>query len=76
MAQTVKQLLDDVLSLPDETRAYVAEVLLESLDIGDDFPISDAWRREIDKRCSEIDEGKVTLVPGDEAMARLKKRVS
>lgn len=73
MTQTVKKLLDDVLSLPDETRAYVAEVLLESLDIGDDFRISDAWRREIDKRCREIDEGKVTLVPGEEAMTRLQE---
>lgn len=76
MAQNVKEILDDVLSLPDESRAYVAEVLLESLDIGDDFPVSEAWRQEIERRCKDIDEGKVTLVPGDDAMAKLKERYS
>ena len=76
MTQNLKEILDEALSLPDVSRAYVAEVLLESLELGEDVPVSDAWRREIDKRCKEIDEGKVALIPGDEAITRLKERYS
>ncbi len=55
---------------------YTAEVLLESLDFEEDFPISDEWLEEINKRCQEIDEGKVELIPGDEGLARLQNKYS
>lgn len=76
MPNTLKKVLDDALSLPEESRAYVAEILLESLDIGNDFPVSDTWKEEIERRCREIEEGEVELVAGDEAIARLRDRFS
>ena len=54
---------------PPNSRAYIAEVLLESLDFEQDFPVSEVWKAEIDKRCREIDQGEVELIPGDEALA-------
>lgn len=76
MAHKVKDIIDDALTLPSNTRAYVAEVLLESLDFEEDFAIDETWREEIEKRCRELDAGEVELIPGEEAMAGLHSRFS
>ncbi len=71
MAQKIKDIVDNVLAFSANSRAYIAEVILESLDFEEDFPISDEWMKEIKKRCQEIDEGKVDLIPGDEVLSQL-----
>jgi putative addiction module component (TIGR02574 family) len=76
MAHKLKNIIDEALTLPSNSRAYIAEVLLESLDFDENFPVDDAWRSEIEKRCREIDAGEVELIPGDEAMANLRDRFS
>jgi putative addiction module component (TIGR02574 family) len=76
MAHKVKDIIDEALTLPSNSRAYIAEVFLESLDYDEDFPVDDAWRAEIEKRCREIDAGEVELISGDEAMANLRDRFS
>lgn len=76
MAHKVKDIIDEVLTLPSNSQAYVAKVLLESLDFEEDFPVGDAWRAEIEKRSGEIDAGEVELIAGEDAMANLRKRFS
>ncbi len=76
MAQKIKDIVDNVLALPVNSRAYLAEVLLESLDFEEDFPISDEWIKEIGKRCQDIDEGKVELVRGDEGLSQMQSKYS
>jgi putative addiction module component (TIGR02574 family) len=76
MAQKIKDIVDNVLALPANSRAYIAEVLLESLDFEEDFSISDEWIREIEKRCQDIDDGKVELVRGDEGLSQLQSKYS
>ena len=76
MAHKVKDIIDEALTLPSNSRAYIAEVLLESLDFKEDFSVNDAWRAEIEKRCLEIDAGEVELIAGEEAMANLRDRFS
>ncbi len=76
MAQKIKDIVDNVLALPANSRAYLAEVLLESLDFEEDFPISDEWINEIGKRCRDIDEGKVELVDGDKGLSQLQNKYS
>lgn len=39
MAYKVKDIIDEVLALPANSRAYVAEVLLESLDFEEGAPV-------------------------------------
>lgn len=51
MAHKVKYILGETLNLPSSSRDYIAEVLLESLDFEEGFPVDDAWRAEIEKRC-------------------------
>ncbi len=57
-----KKILDEALQLEPTTRAFVAETLLDSLDLERDQPVSKEWLAEIHRRCNEIDSGKTTLV--------------
>lgn len=43
----IETITEQALKLEPALRAYVAEVLLESLDYEEDFVVSDAWRQEI-----------------------------
>jgi hypothetical protein len=61
MSPTVDKIVSDALSLPAEARAFVAEKLIESLDVGTPAEISPAWREEVRKRCRQLDEGLVEL---------------
>ncbi len=61
-----KKILDDAMQLEPTARAFVAETLLESLDLDQDFAVSQEWLEEIRRRSAEIDSGKATLL--DNAM--------
>lgn len=76
MAKKIKDIADNILALPASSRAYLAEVLLESLDFEEDFPINEEWIKEIKSRCQEIDEGKVELISGDEGLAQFQRKYS
>ena len=62
----MKHITEQVLTLPLTDRAFLAEKLLESLDSGSELELSSEWRREIDKRCDEIDAGSVDLIPSEQ----------
>jgi hypothetical protein len=49
------------MQLEPTARAFVAETLLESLDLDQDFVVSQEWLEEIRRRCAEIDSGRTTL---------------
>jgi len=68
MSPKTENIMTEALRLPREARALIAEKLLESLDIEEPFKVSREWREEIDRRCHEIDEGGVNLIPGDEVL--------
>ncbi|GAN34212.1 MAG: addiction module antitoxin RelB [Candidatus Brocadia sp. AMX2] len=76
MVKNIDDIIDSILALPANSRAYLAELLLESLDFEEDFPISEEWMKEIKKRCQELDEGKVELISGNEGLAGLQKKYS
>ena len=71
---STQKIIDDALQLDQAARTLVAEALLESLDVGLDFEVSETWRAEIRRRCAEVDAGAVTLVPGDQALAGLRAK--
>jgi len=72
MGSTTTELLENVLSLPDADRSYLASKLLESLDDGG---VSKEWDEEIARRVSTIDDGSAQLVPHDEAMASARRAI-
>lgn len=75
MSPPLDRMVEDALSLPRESRAFLAEKLLESLDYDEDFGISPEWLSEIRRRCREIDEGRAELVPAAEVFAEAKRRL-
>lgn len=55
-----KKILDEAMQLDPAGRALVAETLLESLDLDQDFAVSPEWLEEIRRRCAESDSGKTS----------------
>jgi len=68
MSPRTESIVKEALQLPREARALLAEKLLESLDLDEPFEVSAEWREEIARRCREIDEGVVDLIPGDQVL--------
>ena len=76
MLSTFEEILTAALRLPPEKRAMLADDLLASLDGPNQKQIDAAWAEEAERRMREIDEGKVTPIPGDQVMDRLRSRRS
>ena len=71
---TYEEIISAALALPPDTRAMLAEHLLESLDAEDQKKIDALWAEEAERRNKEIDDGVVTPIPGEEVMNRLRAR--
>jgi len=73
MATTVEALEAEVLRLSAPERARLLERIAVSLP--PDAEVEEAWEREADRREAQIADGSVRLVPGEEALARLKAKL-
>ena len=74
MSTPVHDLEAEVLSLPPEDRARLLERLIASFE-----PRSSAQRAWLEialRRQADVKSGKVAMVPGDEALARVRARIS
>jgi hypothetical protein len=65
MTEETESIIREVLDLPRESRALLAEKLLESLDHEEAFDVSPEWMDEIRKRCREIDAGTAALISSE-----------
>jgi putative addiction module component (TIGR02574 family) len=70
----IETITEQALKLAPAGRAYIAEILLESLDYEEDFFVSEAWRQEIQKRCQKINSDPSLLIDGEQFIADLKQR--
>lgn len=64
----------EVLRLAPVDRSHLLERLIASLDA--DPEVEEAWEREADRREADLDSGLIAAVPGQEAIARLRARLS
>ncbi len=64
----------EALKLPPEERAALADHLLASLSTERD--IDEAWATEVEHRIAEIEAGRMTLVPAEQAIARAKQALA
>lgn len=74
MTTPVHDLETEVLSLPPEDRARLLERLIASFE-----PKSSAQRAWLEvalHRQADVKAGKIAMVPGDEALARVRARIS
>ena len=70
-----KKLREEVLELPRATRAELAHDLLLSLEEGElEAPeaVEKAWAEEIDRRLLDVKEGRVKLIPAEEAFRQVR----
>jgi putative addiction module component (TIGR02574 family) len=75
MSPKTESILKEAMELPREARALLAERLLESLDFEEPFEISEEWKQEIVRRCREIEEGTVELIPAEAVLEEAAKRL-
>lgn len=71
--RSIEQLTEEVLSLPSESRALLAEKLVESLEFDTDALIQAVWTTEAKRRRDEIRSGTVQPIPGEEAIAQVRR---
>lgn len=70
MSTTVEELEAEALTLSNSQRARLVEKLIASLD--SEPEIENACAEEVERRHAEIESGAVSLLPGAEALARLR----
>ena len=61
MSITVEKVVSEALELPPSVRAFVAKKLIESLDIQEAPRLSAKWKTGLRRRCTEVDQGAVSL---------------
>jgi len=74
MATLNEKLFRDVLSLPVDLRTKLVDKLLESLNVPLKGEIEHAWAEEAEKRLADITSGKVSPIPGDEVLKKIRDR--
>jgi putative addiction module component (TIGR02574 family) len=68
-----EKLYEDALKLPPNKRAELTDLLIESL--AEDVPadVAKAQLEEVRRRVTEVESGKVALIPGDQGLAQVRK---
>ncbi len=74
MTSTNDRVVEEALSLPSDVRISLVEKLLTSLNLPVDEEIERLWAEEAERRVSQIEEGKATLVPGEEVFAKIRAK--
>ena len=69
----MKELIEEVISLPVEERAIVADSILRSLN-PPESEIDREWAKVAQRRLAELHSGEVQPVPGEQVFARVWKR--
>lgn len=70
---TMKELIEEVVSLPVEERAMVADLILRSLN-APESDIDRKWAKVAQRRLAEVRSGEAKLVPGEQVFTRVWKR--
>ena len=73
--RSIKQLTEEILSLPSELRALLADRLIESLEFDTDSAIQAVWVTEAKRRRDEVRDGYVQPIAGEEALAQVRRLI-
>ena len=74
MSTPILELEAQVLSLGPTDRARLLERLIDSFE--PESNVHEAWIAEARRRRDEVQSGQVAAIPGDEAVARIRARIS
>lgn len=76
MKSTAEKVVSEALELPPMLRAFVAEKLIESLDVSAAPRLSAKWKREIRRRCAQLDRGVVKLIDAKTVFAKARASIA
>lgn len=76
MDTRVEQLVSQAMALPGESRARLAEILVESLEADDIRPIERAWITEAKRRRDDVRSGRVKPIEGEEALKNVRDSIT
>jgi len=71
----IKKIIEEVISLPVEERALIADSILRSLNPVES-EIDKKWIKIAKDRLNDLRSGKIKSVPGDEVFNKIWKRFS
>lgn len=74
MTTPAHDLAAEVLDLPAEERARILELLIASFE--PKSSAQKAWMNLAMRRREEVRSGKAVMIPGDEALARVRARIA
>ena len=75
MPATIEQLAKEALTLPGESRAKLADLLIESLEGEDLGKIEELWISEAKRRRDEVRAGKVERVSGEDGLLQVRDSI-
>jgi putative addiction module component (TIGR02574 family) len=76
MDRDLKRLFSDAFDLPENDRATLAGMLIESIEPPPDPEVEEAWAAVAERRWREIESGSVQTVPWEEVRAKLYTRLA
>ncbi|MCP5050096.1 MAG: addiction module protein [bacterium] len=71
-----EKVISEALSLPPETRALLADKLLNSLDSSNRQDLDKLWAVEAERRVQQIKNGEVEAIPGEKVFRDIRKSLS
>ena len=74
MSTSLPELEAQILNLGPTERAHLLDRLIDSFE--PESKIRDAWISEARRRHEDVKSGRVAVVPGHEAIARIRARIS
>ena len=73
MATSVERLAEQALKLPNESRARLADLLVESLDAAALGRIDRLWAAEAKRRRDDVRAGHVKTIAGEQARRKVRE---
>ena len=73
MARNLNELFHEAADLPEQDRATLVGLLIETLDPGSEPDVEAAWSQEVARRIAELDAGTVETIPWEAVRAELFK---
>jgi len=71
-----EKIYKEALDLPVEDRLSLIDKLITSTNLPTQKDIDKAWSKEVDRRFRQLESGKPTIIPGEEAFDKVKKKFS
>lgn len=71
---TLRTLIEEAKKLPTDEKAELLDELICMVGSERDVALTDSQRVDLRRRIEEYRSGKASLIPGDEAIARARKR--